>query len=94
VSRSTFYKLIPNHFKKPSKCTDLCNVCENGKRYEAALRKMEKQQSGSEASDVQRDACKRLQNHVDYYLLHKRFVETQRKCYGSEVVSRTHHWCA
>jgi len=37
MARSTFYKRIPKHSKKPSKLTDLCHVCEDGKRDEAAL---------------------------------------------------------
>lgn len=73
------------------KCTDLCNICENGKRDEAALRRMEQQQNGSKASDVQRDDRQRLQRRVDYYRTHKRFVKVQRECYTSEVVSRTRH---
>jgi hypothetical protein len=93
MSRSTCYKLVPKHFKKPSKLTDLCNVCENGKRDEMALHKMEKRQSGSTASNVQWDAYERLQRRVDYYRLHKRFVKIQRECYASEVVSRTRRWC-
>ena len=88
-----FYYSVPEHYKKASKSTDLCDVCEVGKRDEAALRSMEQQQSGSEASDAQRDASKCLQHHVDYYRVHKRFVDVQRKCYTSEVVSRTRHWC-
>ena len=93
MSRSTFYKRVPKHYKKPSKLTDLCNICEAGKRDEAALRSMEQRQNGSEASDVQRDAFERLQRRVDYYRLHKRLVEVQRERYNSEVVSRTRHWC-
>jgi hypothetical protein len=81
MGRSTFYKHVPKHYKKPSKSTDLCNICEAGKRNEMALRKQ--RQSGSEASDVQRDA---LQRRVDYYRVHKRLVNVQRKCYTSEVV--------
>jgi hypothetical protein len=91
---TTFYNLIPEYYKEPSKATDLCNVCEAGKSAEARLCRMEQQQSGSEASDEQRDASKRLQRRVDYYRVHKRFVEVQRECYKSEVVSRTRHWCS
>jgi len=93
MSKSTFYKRVPKHYKEPSKLTDLCNICEAGKRDEAALRSMEQRQSGSEASDVQRDASKCLQHRVDYYQVHKRLVKVQRECYASEVVSRTRHWC-
>jgi hypothetical protein len=84
---ATFYNLIPEYYKEPSKATDLCNVCEAGKRDEARLRRMEQQQSGSEASDKQRDAFKRLQRRVDYYRVHKRLVNVQRECYKSEVNS-------
>ena len=94
VSRSTFYKLVPEYYKKPSKATDLCNVCEVGKRDEAKLRSMEQRQSGSEASDVQQDAFESLQRRVDSYRLHKRLVDTQREWYTSEVMSRTRHWCS
>ena len=87
VSRSTFYKHVPEYYKEPSKSTDLCNVCEAGKRDEAKLHRMEQRQSGSEASDVQRDAFECLQRRVDYYRLHKRLVDVQRECYTSEVVS-------
>jgi hypothetical protein len=88
ISKSTFYTIVPEYFKKPSKLTDLCNVCEAGKRDETVLRNMEQHKSGSEANDVQR---KRLQHRVDYYRVHKRLVNVQRKCYTSEVVSRTRH---
>jgi hypothetical protein len=94
MSRSTFCKRVPEHYKKPTKLTDLCHVCEDGKRDEAALRRMEQRQRGSEASDVQRDAYECLQRRVDYYRLHKRLVDVQRECYNSEVVSRTRPWCA
>jgi hypothetical protein len=30
LSRSSFYKKIPRWFKKPSKFTDLCPICEVG----------------------------------------------------------------
>jgi len=36
MSKSTFYKRVPKHYKEPSKLTDLCNICEAGKRDEAA----------------------------------------------------------
>ena len=91
MAKSTFYMNIPEYYKKPSKATDLCHVCEAGKRDEVALHKMEQQRSGSEASDGQRDASKQcLQRRVDYYHLHKRLADVQRKSHTSEVVSRAH----
>jgi len=94
LGMSTFYTLIPEYYKEPSKATDLCNVCEAGKHNEARLRRMEQQQSGSEASDEQRDAFKRLQRCIHHYQVHKRLANVQRECYNSEVVSRTRHWCS
>ena len=93
ISKSTFYNYVPENYKESSKSTDLCQTCEDGKHDEVALRNMEQRQSGSEASDVQRDAFEDLQRRVDYYRVHKRLVKVQRECYTSEVVSRTRHWC-
>ena len=96
MSRSTFYNLVPEHYKKASKLTDLCNVCEAGKRDEMALRSLERRQGGSEASGVQRDASERLQSlqhRIDYYRMHKRLYKVQRGCYTSEAKSRTRYRC-
>jgi len=89
---STFYNFIPEYYKEPSKATDLCNVCEAGKHNEARLRRMEQQQSGSEASDEQQEALKRLQRRVDYYQVHRRLANVQRECYNSEVMSQARRW--
>ena len=93
MGRGTFYNLVPEHCKKPSKSTDLCNICEAGKRSEAKLRSMERQQNGSRVSDAQQEAYKRLQRRVDSYRFHKLVANTQRECYTSEVMARTRHWC-
>ena len=93
VSRSAFYRRFPKHYKKPSKSTDLCNICEAGKREETKLRSMERQQNGSRVSDAQQEAYKRLQRRVDSYRFHKLVANTQRECYTSEVMARTHYWC-
>ena len=94
MCKSTFYNSIPAFYKKPCKCTDLCNICEDGKRNETALRKMEQQLIGSKASDAQRDALRRCRKRVNFFRAHKLLVNDQRESYNSEVSIARSHGCA
>jgi len=73
VSLTTFRKLIPNHFKKGKKFTDMCDICEKGKEIEQQLKTV--------SSNVD------LQKEYQVYKHHYWIKKTQKKHYANVLNS-------
>jgi hypothetical protein len=82
IKRSSFFKNIPKEYKKAKKRTDLCPICENGKKNEQCLKNLQKKISLNNFIPINID---NLKNEIECTKIHKKFVEIQRACFHAEI---------
>jgi hypothetical protein len=81
ISLDKFYNLIPSNFKVPNKKTDMCPICEDGKKAVSELVTMN--DSNSNVQDYENQV-----EQVQLYNHHLFFKDSQRNMYD-ESLSRT-----
>jgi hypothetical protein len=82
MSRSSFYNNIPKEYKKATKFTDLCPICENLKKNEKCLRSLKKTLCNKTFQPVD---IKTLKEEISFGRCHKTFVNIQKDCFHAEI---------
>ncbi len=82
ISLSKFYKLCPKNYKKAKKLTDVCQICETGKKMEKKLAKL---LVNGKATP---HAMELLREQVSYFKQHLLIKNEQKRLYD-ESVERT-----
>ncbi|KAL1920657.1 uncharacterized protein VTP21DRAFT_1034 [Calcarisporiella thermophila] len=93
ISKSKFYTLIPKHFKKACKKTDMCEVCVEGKTNFDNLRRIQREIHNDcmgncfagdvelcerEVTEEDKNRLEQLKEKVAVYISHQRFVEARK----------------
>lgn len=91
VSQSTFYKLCPKNFKKAWKMTDMCPICESGKKLE---RKLGQQSAAVGNTPVATTpVLTQLNDDLQQYHQHLFFKNEQQQLYKQSIDQITTSSC-
>jgi len=82
ISKSTFFRNISNQYKKPSKLTDLCPICEAGREYEKKWKRLKQNMT---LNNFNTTYINDLRSNIIYYKSHKKFIDIQRLCFNQEI---------
>jgi hypothetical protein len=82
ISRSTFFNNIPKEYKKAKKRTDLCPICENGKKNEQCWKILQQKINKDQFKPIN---ISKLKEEIEFTKYHKKFVEIQRACFHAEI---------
>ena len=82
IGRSSFYKNIPKEYKKAKKRTDLCPICENGKKNLYCWKSLQKKINRDNFIPIN---IGKLKEEIAFVEYHKKFVEIQRGCFHAEI---------
>ncbi len=87
LSISKFYKLVPKYFKKAKKATDICPVCDKGKKLIKKIENLKKKYPGGN------DFINKLQEQVKLFQTHKEIKERQKDYYEKSLLKTTPFSC-
>jgi hypothetical protein len=82
ISKSTFFHNIPKEFKKAKKRTDLCPICENGKKTEQCWQMLQKKIDIDKFVPIN---INKLKEELQFIKVHKKMVEIQRALFHAEI---------